>query len=205
MKFLTFKIIVLALSLTATGAQASTLALLSDTNPLSYAEQYQFSSTGSNSFTGSIFTGRTFSDIINLTIAPNRDFVASLSGTSNELINFTTFDLYSGFSDGVNTLVQAGQVFSPSRKLSIGSLTSSALAGNYFISIKGNQSGFSSYNGNISLTSNDNISQPSNDKISLNTDALVPLSAVPLPAALPLMLSGVSMLGFARSRNKQVS
>lgn len=178
MKFLTIKSIVIALCLTATGAQASTLSLSSDSNPFSYAEQYQYSNHP---------TSASFSDILNLIIAPNRDLIASLSGTSNDLVNFTTFDLYSGFSDGANSLIQMGDVISPFPQLSLGFLTSTALAGNYFIKIEGNQSGFSSYNGNISLT------DPSP-------------SAVPLPATLPLMLSGLGVLGFARRRsNKQIS
>lgn len=175
MKIFTIKTIVLALCLTATGAQASTLTLSNDTNPLLNAEQYQFSI---------IPTSTNFSDILNLTITPNRDLVASVSGTSNELISFTTFDLYSGISDGVNALVQTGEVVSPFSQLSIGFFTSTALAGNYFIKIEGNQSGSSSYNGNISLT------DPSP-------------SAVPLPAALPLMLSGLGVLGFARRRSNK--
>ena len=179
MKILTIKAIVLALCLTATGAQASTLSLSSDSNPLPNAEQYQFKNNA--------FIGTSFSDILNLTITPSRNLVASLSGTSNELINFTTFDLYSGFSDGANTLVETGDVISPLPQLSFGSLISMALSGNYFIKIEGNQSGFSSYNGNISLI------EPS-------------LSAVPLPATLPLMLSGLGLLGFARRRsNMQIS
>jgi len=177
MKYLTIKAILLALCFTATSAQASTLSLSADINPLPNAEQYQFNNN--------VFTGASFSDILNLTITPNRDLVASLSGTSNELINFTTFDLYSGFSDGVNSLVQTGDVISPLSQLSLGFLVSSSLASNYFIKIEGIQSGFSSYNGNISLTDSS-------------------VSAVPLPAALPLMLSGIGVLGFARRRsNKQ--
>ena len=179
MKSLTIKAIALALCLTATGAQASTLSLSSDSNPLPNAEQYQFNNNP--------FTSASFSDILNLTITPSRDLVASLSGTSNELINFTAFDLYSGFSDGVNTLVETGDVISLLPQLSFGSLIGTALANNYFIKIEGSQSGFSSYNGNISLT------DPS-------------LSPVPLPAALPLMLSGLGVLGFARRRsNMQIS
>ena len=176
MKLLTFKTILLALCLTATAAHASTLILSADNNPLPNAEQYQFSNNLSAS--------TNFSDILNLTITPNRDLVASLSGTSNLLINFTSFDLYSGSSDGVNTLVQMGDVISPPSKLSFGFLTSNDLAGNYFIKIEGTQSGSSSYNGNISLT------DPSP-------------SAVPLPAAAPLMLSGLGMLGFARRRRNK--
>lgn len=179
MKLLTIKTLALALSLTATGVQASTLTLKPDSNPLPNAEQYQF-------FNFPIPSAN-FSDIVNLTITPNRDLFASLSGTSNELINFTAFDLYSGFSDGVNTLVETGDVIPLLPQLSFGSLLGTALANNYFIKIEGSQSGFSSYNGNISLT------DPS-------------LSPVPLPAALPLMLSGLGVLGFARRRsNMQIS
>ena len=179
MKVLTINTILLALYLTATGAQASTLSLSADSNPLPNAEQYQFNSNP--------FTSANFSDILNLSITPNRDLVASLSGTSNELINFTRFDLYSGFSDGANTLVEIGDVISPLPQLSFGSLIGTSLASNYFIKIEGSQSGFSSYNGNISLT------DPS-------------VSAVPLPAAMPLMLSGLGMLGFAKRRiNKQIT
>ena len=176
MKLPIIKTIMLALCLTATAAQASTLSLSADSNPLPNAEQYQFNNN--------VFTTTNFSDILNLTITPDRDLVASLSGTSNGLINFTSFDLYSGFSNGINTLIQKGDVISPISQLSLGFLTSTGLASNYFIKIEGTQSGFSSYNGNISLT------DPSP-------------SAVPLPAAAPLMLSGLGMLGFARRRSNK--
>ena len=177
MKFSVIKMLILALSFTATGAQASTLSLSADSNPLPNAEQYQFNNNP--------FTSTNFSDILNLNITPSRDLFASLSGSSIALINFTTFDLYSGFSDGANTLVATGEVISPIPQLSSGTLLGTALANNYFIKIEGNQTGFSSYNGNISLT------DPS-------------VSTVPLPAALPLMLSGIGVLGFARRRsNKQ--
>ena len=176
LKLLIINTVLFALCLTATAAQASTLSLTADSNPLPNAEQYQFSNN--------VFASTNFSDILNLSITPNRDFVASLSGTSNNLINFTRFDLYSGFSDGVNTLVQTGEVISPLSQLSIGALTSTDLAGNYFIKIEGTQSGFSSYNGNITLT------DPSP-------------SVVPVPAAAPLMLSGLGLLGFARRRRNK--
>ena len=179
MKFLTIKTITLALCLTATGAQASTLSISNDLHPAPGLEQLQFNSNP--------FTSANFSDILNLTITPSRDLFASLSGSSSALINFTTFDLYSGSSTGANTLVATGDVISPLPQLSFGSLLGTALANNYFIKIEGNQSGFSSYNGNISLI------EPS-------------LSAVPLPATLPLMLSGLGLLGFARRRsNMQIS
>ena len=176
MKLLIIKPILLALCLTATASQASTLSLSADSNPLPTAEQYQFSNNLSSS--------ANFSDILNLRITPNRDLVASLSGTSDSFINFTSFDLYSGFSDGANTLVQTGDVISPLSRLSFGFLTSTNLAGNYFIKIEGTQSGSNSYNGDISLT------DPSP-------------SAVPLPAAAPLMLSGLGLLGFARRRRNK--
>ena len=176
MKLSIIKTIMLALCLTATAVQASTLSLSADSNPLPNAEQYQFSKN--------VFTTTNFSDILNLTITPDRDLVASLSGTSSELINFTSFDLYSGFSDGINTLIHTGDVISPRSQISLGFWTSTGLASNYFIKIEGTQSGFSSYNGNISLT------DPSP-------------SAVPLPAAAPLMLSGLGMLGFARRRSNK--
>ena len=155
--------------LTATSVQASTLTLSADSNPNPNVEQYQF--------TNILSEGATFSDILNLSITPNRNLVASISGTDNVLISFTTFDLYSGSSTGVNSLVAVGDVFSPIPQLSFGSLIGTALANNYFIRIEGIQQRLSSYNGNVSL------SQP---------------SAVPVPAALPLMLSAVGMFGFAR-------
>lgn len=174
MKFLTIKTITLALCLTATGAQASTLTLSPDLNPAPGVRQNQFSSNP--------ITTATFSDIVNFTIPNNRDLVSSISGTSNSLINFTHFDLYSGSSTGVNSLVEIGEVFSPIPQLSFGSLLGTALASNYFIKIEGISSGVSSYNGNITLTSS-------------------PVSSVPLPAALPLMASGLGLLGFARRRS----
>ncbi len=176
MKLFTIKAMTLALGLTAftaMSAQATTVLLSSDLNPSASAEQYQFSNPS--------VQGANFSDIINLGFTPIRDLVASLSATSGGGINFTTFDLYSGFSDGVNTLVRTGDVISPQANLSFGSILSGVLAGNYFIRIEGNQFGASSYNGNISLTSD-------------------PLTNVPLPAALPLLLTGLALFGFASNR-----
>ena len=176
MKLFTLKAMTLVLGLTAfsaISAQATTVLLSPDLNPSASAEQYQFSNPS--------VQGANFSDIINLGFTPIRDLVASLSATSGGGINFTTFDLYSGFSDGVNALVRVGDVISPQANLSFGSILSGVLAGNYFIRIEGNQFGASSYNGNISLTSD-------------------PLTPVPLPAALPLMLAGLGLFGFASNR-----
>ena len=176
MKLFTIKAMTLVLGLTAftaISAQATTVMLSSDLNPSASAEQYQFSNPS--------VQGANFSDIINLGFTPIRDLVASLSATSGGGINFTTFDLYSGFSDGVNALVRVGDVISPQANLSFGSILSDVLAGNYFIRIEGNQFGASSYNGNISLTAD-------------------PLTPVPLPAALPLMLAGLGLFGFASNR-----
>ncbi len=176
MKLFSIKALTLALgftAFTALSAQANTILLSPDLNPSANAEQYQFSNPS--------VQGANFSDIINLGITPFRDLVASLSATSGGGINFTTFDLYSGFSNGANALVRVGDVISPEANLSFGSLISDVLAGNYFIRIEGNQFGASSYNGNISLTS----------------DILTP---VPLPAALPLMLAGLAFFGFASNR-----
>ena len=176
MKLFTIKAMTLVLGLTAftaISAQATTVMLSSDLNPSASAEQYQFSNPS--------VQGANFSDIIKLGFTPIRDLVASLSATSGGGINFTTFDLYSGFSDGVNALVRTGDVISPQANLSFGSILSDVLAGNYFIRIEGNQFGASSYNGNISLTAD-------------------PLTPVPLPAALPLMLAGLGLFGFASNR-----
>ena len=169
MKLLTIKTISLAMCITATSVQASTLTLSVDSNPNPNVEQYQFTNT--------LSTGANFSDILNLTITPNRNLVASISGSDDVMINITSFDLYSGFSDGENSLIETGEVFSPIPQLSIGTLLGMSLANNYFIKIEGSHQGNSSYNGNISL------SQP---------------SAVPVPAALPLMLSAAGLFGFAR-------
>lgn len=174
MKQLNIKAITLALSLTifsAIQAQATTLLLSADTNPSTNAEQYQF--------TNSAIDGATFSDILNLSVIPFRDLFASISGTSADSISFSVFDLYSGFSDGLNVLVETGDVISPLTQLSFGSLTGSDLGGNYFIKIEGTQFGNGSYNGNISLT-----------------------SAVPEPETYTMLLAGLGLLGFiSRRRN----
>ena len=174
MKIFNIKTITFAMCLTATSVQASTLTLSADSNPNPNVEQYQFTNT--------LTTGTNFSDILNFTVTPNRNLFASISGTDNVLIKFTSFDLYSGSSTGVNSLVAIGEVVSPAPQLSFGSLIGTALANNYFIKIEGIQQQLSSYNGNVSLF------QP---------------SAVPVPAALPLMLSAAGLFGFARRyRNK---
>ena len=169
MKIFNIKTITIAMCLTATSVQASTLTLSADSNPNPNVEQYQFTNNP---------TGTNFSDILNFTVTPNRNLFASISGTDNVLIKFTTFDLYSGSSTGVNSLVAIGEVISPIPQLSFGSLIGMSLAeNNYFIKIEGVQQRLSSYNGNVSLF------QP---------------SAVPVPAALPLMLSAAGLFGFAR-------
>ena len=110
MNLFNLKALTLALSLTLFGlsAQANTLVLSADTNISDSAEQYQFSN--------SVLTGTSFSDVINLEITPFRDLVASITGTSSSLINFTTFDLYSGVFGGTSMLVQTGDVFSPDKR-----------------------------------------------------------------------------------------
>ena len=169
MKIFNIKTITFAMCLTATSVQASTLTLSADTNPNPNVEQYQF--------TNNLSESANFSDIVNFTATPSRNLFASISGSDNVLIKFTAFDLYSGSSTGVNSLVSIGEVLSPIPQLSFGSLIGTALANNYFIKIEGIQQRLSSYNGNISL--------------------LTP-SEVPVPAALPLMLSAAGFFGFAR-------
>ena len=170
MKLFNIKTITFALCLTATSVQASTLSLSADSNPNPNVEQYQF--------TNILSEGTNFSDILNITVTPNRNLFASISGSDNVLIKFTSFDLYSGSSTGVNSLVSIGSVFSPMPQLTMGSLIGMSLAANnYFIKIEGIQQRLSSYNGNVSLF------EP---------------SAVPIPAALPLMLSAAGLFGFAR-------
>ena len=181
MKFFPIKAFSLALSLstfTTINAQASTLDLSADFNSDPFGEQYQFA----NNFEG----GTSFSDVINLDITPNRDIVASVSGTSSSTIDFTTFDLYSGVFGGTSTLIALGDVISPIPNLILGFiLTVENLAGDYYILVKGSQSGASSYNGNISLTGADIVNPP---------------SEVPLPAALPLMAAGLGLFGIMSRR-----
>ena len=180
MKFTPLKAIGLALTLSAMSiinAQASTLNLSADLNPDSFAEQYQFATN---------YVGNTsFSDVINLNITPNRDLVASVSGTSSSQINFTAFDLYSGVFGSASTLVTLGDVVSPYAKVSLGFLTADDLGGNYYILVEGSQLGASSYNGNISLTGADTVNPP---------------SEVPLPSALPLMAAGLGLFGLMSRR-----
>lgn len=174
MNFLPIKASILALSLTsvfAISAQAAVIPTTIDTNPSSLAEQYQFSSNP--------IALSSFSDVVNLEITPYRDLVATISGTSDMGITFTSFDLYSGSSTGTNTLVATGNVFATIATLSLGYVTSDALAGSYFLKVMGTQSGVSSYNGNISLT-----------------------SAVPEPETYAMMLAGLGLMGFAARRRK---
>ena len=180
MKFFSIKAFSLALGLfvlTIINAQASTLDLSSDLNPDPFGEQYQFA----NNFEG----GTSFSDVINLNITPNRDLVASASGTSSAQINFTAFDLYSGVFGGASTLVALGDVISPYANAALGFLKADDLSGNYYILVEGIYSGASSYNGNISLTAAEVINPP---------------SEVPLPAALPLMAAGLGLFGLMSRR-----
>ena len=180
MKFFSIKAFSLALGLsvlTIINAQASTLDLSSDLNPDPFGEQYQFA----NNFVG----GTSFSDVINLDITPNRDLVASASGTSSTQINFTAFDLYSGVFGSDSTLIALGDVISPYVNVTLGFLKADDLGGKYYILIEGSHSGASSYNGNISLTA---------------TEVINPPSEVPLPAALPLMAAGLGLFGIMLRR-----
>lgn len=170
----TIKALVLALGFTAfsvINAQAETITTSLDSNPSAFAEQYQFSSNP--------IALTSFSDIVNLEITPYRDLVATLSGTSDKGITFTSFNLYAGSSTGVNSLVATGNVLSPIAQLSFGYLTSESLGGNYFLKIVGTQSGISSYNGNITLT-----------------------TAVPEPESYAMMLAGLSLMGVIARRRR---
>ena len=180
MKFFPIKALSLALSLSALttiNVQASTLDLSADFNSDPFGEQYQFA----NNFEGNT----SFSDVINLNITPNRDLVASVSGTSSSQIHFTAFDLYSGVFGGDSTLVTLGDAVSLYANLSLGFLTADDLSGNYYILVEGSLLGASSYNGNISLTAAEVINPP---------------SEVPLPAALPLMAVGLGLFGLMSRR-----
>ena len=163
--------------LSSFNAQAANLSLSADLNPLAGAEQYQFASP--------FITTSTFMDIVNLGITPFRDLVASISGVGNQSIAFTSFDLYSGDSDGVNTLVKAGEVFNSTNtpgllaKVTFGNLEQGSLAGNYFLKIAGNNIGSSPYSGDISLT-----------------------SPVPEANTLAMMLAGLGLMGFVARRRK---
>ena len=184
LKFTPLKVLSLAFSLSAlatiNAAQASTLNLSADLNPDSSGEQYQFA----NNFVG----GTGFSDVINLDITPNRNLVASASGTSSSQINFTAFDLYSGVFGSTSTLIALGDVISPYPNLTLGFLTADDLSGNYYILVEGSHLGASSYNGNISLTDAEIVNPP---------------SEVPVPAALPLMAAGLGLFGLM-SRRKNI-
>jgi len=174
MNSLSIKTSILALGLTAVfaiNAQAAAIPTTIDSNPSPLAEQYQFSSNP--------ISLSSFSDIVNLEITPYRDLVATVSGTSDKGIIFKSFDLYSGSSTGVNALVATGNVFSPIATLSLGYLSSDKLAGSYFLKVMGTQSGVSSYNGNITLT-----------------------SAVPEPESYAMMLAGLGLMGFVARRRK---
>ncbi len=158
----------------ALTAQAAAIPISADLNPASNAEQYQFSTQLSG--TGS------FSDVVNFSATPFRDLSASVSGTAQNYITFTTFDLYTS----ANTFVKAGTVGNLGATIAIGGLTENSLGGDYYLLITGTNSGdglnSSSYNGNITLT-----------------------TPVPEPESYAMFLSGLGLMGFiARRRSKNL-
>ena len=159
----------------ALTAQANVIPISADLNPAPNAEQYQFSTQLSG--TGS------FSDIVNFSATPFRDLSASISGTEQKSIIFTTFDLY---SSATNSLIAVGTVGSFGT-IAFGGVSSGYLGGNYFLKIIGTNSGVGpnsgSYNGNITLT-----------------------TPVPEPESYAMFLSGLGLMGFiARRRSKKLA
>lgn len=177
MKTMTIKKMALVLGIlcsSAITAHATSLPISSDLNPAPNAEQYQFSTQLSG--TGS------FSDVVNFSAVPFRNLSASVSGTEQNYITFSTFDLY---SSATNSLIAVGTVGSFGT-IAFGGVTSGSLGGDYFLKIIGTNSGeglnSGSYNGNITMT-----------------------AAVPEPESYAMFLSGIGLMGFiARRRSKNL-
>jgi len=151
----------------AANVYATTLSLSADSNPSATVGQYQFSN--------SLISGSSFSDILNFTAASSSVLAASVSGTSDSSIIFSVFNLYSG-SNGTGTFLKSGTIYpSGLATISFAGLAANSLSGSYYLEISGTQSGNSSYNGNLTLTTP--VPEPSTPSMVLTGLALVGLVA----------------------------
>lgn len=169
MKSLRLKSWVLALgfALASISAQAA-VTKTADLDLAAGEELYQFNSTGA--------VDSSFSDYLSLTFDGTRDLVAGINATSTKNIAFTAFDLVAA---DMSTVLATGTFGNFGPRLALGGLTSTNVAGEYFIHIAGTASGAGTYNGTASL-----------------------VSPVPEPETYGMLLAGLGMIGFVARRRK---
>ena len=141
---------------------------MADLDPLAGEELYQFNSVGK--------VGKSFSDYLSIPFSGKRDLVAGINANSTKKISFTAFDLVAA---DLTTILAKGTFSNRGPRLALGNLTSTNVAGNYFLHIAGTSNGAATYNGTVSL-----------------------VSPVPEPETYGMLLAGLGMIGFVARRRK---
>ncbi len=169
MKFLKLKSLVLALGFAMASISAhAAVTKTADLDLVAGEELYQFNSVGK--------VGTSFSDYLAISFAGTRDLVAGINATSTKKISFTAFDLLAA---DMTTVLATGTFGNFGPRLALGGLTSTNIAGNYFLHIAGISTGAGTYNGTVSL-----------------------VSPVPEPETYGMLLAGLGMIGFVARRRK---